>query len=159
MDIKEKYVLNSEFDALFDLPGQKQEEVDALVLAAQFLAVVSETLDARKLSRKDFASLLGTSASWLTQLFRGDKLPSLTMLSRMADVLDIQYDIRQWDKPQAVAPGETEQIALIDRVARYEKAKPPFIKLYRPDWGSDLAYANEVPRTKSGSPANIPMIA
>ena len=105
MNFKEKYLVNSEFDALFDLSDQEQEEVDAKVLAAQFLAVVSETLEAREMNRKDFAAMLGTSASWLTQLFRGDKLPSLTMLSRMANVLDINFDIQQRDKPGVCAHG------------------------------------------------------
>ena len=105
MKFKEKHLVDSEFDALFDLPDQEQKVVDAKVLAAQFLAVVRQTLEAHDLNRKDFAALLGTSASWLTQLFRGDKLPSLTMLSRMANVLDIKFDIRQRDKVGVATHG------------------------------------------------------
>lgn len=159
MKFEKKFLVNTEFSSLFDLSDEEQEEVDALVLAAQFLAVVNETLEARKMNRKDFAALLGTSASWLTQLFRGDKLPSLAILSRMANVLDIKYDIRQGDKPLAVAPSETQQIALIDRIAQYEKIKQPFVKIYRPDWGNAQDYTNEAHRTLSNSLSNIPLIA
>lgn len=148
----------SEFEFLFDLSEEDQNEVDALVLAAQFLAIVQECLDHKGMTRKEFAAQLGTSASWLTQLFRGDKLPSFGMLSRMAQVLDVQFDIKTKNQPVPVAGTETEQIALMERLPIQQK-NSPFTQIFRPNWSESNREKNYLPGYFPKSVTEIPLIA
>ena len=72
----ENIVFAPEFQNLFQLSEKDQNEVDSLVLAAQFLSHFTTILDERNISRKHLAQQIGVSPSWLTQIFRGDKLPN-----------------------------------------------------------------------------------
>ena len=45
------------------------------------------------MSKKDLATAIGTSASYITQLFRGNKMINLEMLAKIQQALEIDYDI------------------------------------------------------------------
>ena len=66
-------------------PSNREEKVElgASLLMAQFLTLVQEEADRRQLKRKELAEMIGTSASYLTQLFRGHKLINLTTAAKL----------------------------------------------------------------------------
>lgn len=53
---------------------------------------IAEARKARNLSQSDFARMLEVHQTYISQLEKGLKLPSLDVLVRMADVLDCSVD-------------------------------------------------------------------
>ena len=45
------------------------------------------------ITRKELATRIGTSPSYITQLFRGDKILNLTMMARIQEACNIKFDI------------------------------------------------------------------
>ena len=84
--------LANELDELlaFD-SSEAQWEHEAQMLAFQFLGRIDKAMADKKMSKKELASRVGTSASFITQVFRGDRKPSWTMLVKMAGALGIRY--------------------------------------------------------------------
>lgn len=77
------------------LPADAQEATDrkALLLGARFLSLIQQACEQQHITRKTLAARVGTSPAYLSQIFRGDKLPNLGLLVRMADALDLEFDI------------------------------------------------------------------
>ena len=67
--------------------------VDTQVLMYRFLAEVEKITDEREISRRQLAKLLGTSASYITQIFQGNKVINLDLLARIQRALDIKFEI------------------------------------------------------------------
>ena len=89
--------LDKSFDDLF-LELENDYEVEAKVLASKILSEIKHLTDRRNLNRKDIAELLGTSASYLTQLYRGNKLLNLVTLAKFKNKLDINIEINVTEK-------------------------------------------------------------
>lgn len=67
--------------------------LDAQVLMYRFLSEVEKITDEKNISRRQLAKLLGTSPSYITQLFRGNKIMSLEFLGRIQRALNIEFKI------------------------------------------------------------------
>lgn len=89
--------LDKSFDGLF-LELENDYEVEAKVIASKILSEIKHLTDRRNLNRKDIAELLGTSASYLTQLYRGNKLLNLITLAKFKKKLDINIEINVFEK-------------------------------------------------------------
>lgn len=63
------------------------------MLSYRFLSEIEKITDARNLSRKELALMLGVSASYITQLYRGSKVINMDMLVRLEQALNIRFDI------------------------------------------------------------------
>jgi transcriptional regulator with XRE-family HTH domain len=72
---------------------QDQLELDAKMIMAKFLEKVQEIATQKGLKKKDLAEKIGTSASYITQLYRGHKLLNLMTLAKLQRALDIEFDI------------------------------------------------------------------
>jgi transcriptional regulator with XRE-family HTH domain len=72
---------------------QDQLELDAKIIMAKFLEKVQEIATQKGLKKKDLAEKIGTSASYITQLYRGHKLLNLMTLAKLQRALDIEFDI------------------------------------------------------------------
>lgn len=89
-----KESLKEEFDNLLKMESIEEElDFRADLLAMQFLGLVDEKMERNNISKKALAERIGTSASFITQLFRGDKKPNWKLLARMSDALDINFKI------------------------------------------------------------------
>ena len=75
---------------------------------ALFGARLREMRIERGLTQPDIASRVGTSASNISDLERGIKVPTLTTVARLADALDCKV---------------TELVAPLDRRTRYDKLR------------------------------------
>lgn len=47
----------------------------------------------QNISKKELAQNVGTSASFITQLFRGDRRPNWSMLAKMSHVLKLEFKV------------------------------------------------------------------
>ncbi len=99
--------IRREFDKLFDQSPEEQIEHRAQLLSAIFLSEVEKELDRMGWTRKRLAKEIGTSASYLTQLFRGDRLLNLKTVAKIEQVLQITFEIRAKRSKQE-NPPETE---------------------------------------------------
>ena len=68
-------------------------EINASVLALQFLGLVDEKMKETGMKKKELADQIGTSVSYLTQLFRGDQKPSWEVLAKMSIVLGLEFRV------------------------------------------------------------------
>lgn len=87
-DIKKAYA-----DAISSV-GKKQIEHEARMIMYRVLSEVERLSDERNLNRKKLASLIGTSASYITQLFRGSKLLNLETIAKFQQVFGITFEIK-----------------------------------------------------------------
>ena len=86
---------NQNLDLAFEeLFGQEIDyETEARVLASRILSEISIITEKRDLTRKNVAELMGTSASYITQLYRGTKLLNLITLVKLKDKLNLDIEV------------------------------------------------------------------
>jgi transcriptional regulator with XRE-family HTH domain len=109
---KELQKIQSEFDDIFTFENeQDQIEADAHTLMAKFLSEVQEITDKKGINRKELAAEIGTSASYLTQLFRGHKLLNLLTAAKLQRALDIKFNITIDGKNKFESPVDENAIA------------------------------------------------
>jgi transcriptional regulator with XRE-family HTH domain len=86
--------IKKEWDALFNTMSQEDlVSSKADVLAMQFLGLVDLKMEQDNISKKELAQKVGTSASFITQLFRGDRKPNWNILAKMSIELGIEFKV------------------------------------------------------------------
>lgn len=91
----EQYIKQA-FDELFNSFTEEEKlESEARLLMFRFLDVIERKREKVGWSRKQLAQKVGTSASYITQLMRGDKLINMLTLAKMQKALDIKFDISE----------------------------------------------------------------
>jgi len=124
--------IKKSFDELFNsFTKEELIEQEARLLAFCFLSVIENALEAQKMSKKLLAEKVGTSASYITQLFRGDRLPNFSILSKIKDVLGIEFEVKA-KEVQVVADNMTFEFPELERqfgfVSLYTNLKPNYGK-------------------------------
>lgn len=89
--------LDLAFDSLFD-NHEVDYNIEAKVLASKVLSEITTIIDKKNLNRKSVAELIGTSASYLTQLYKGTKLLNFITLAKLKDKLDLDFEIKVKEK-------------------------------------------------------------
>lgn len=109
---KELQRIQNEFDDIFSFQDEKDKvEVDAHVIMAKFLSKIQEVADEKGILRKELAESIGTSASYLTQLFRGHKLMNLLTVAKLQRALDIKFEINIEGRDNFAISADEEAIA------------------------------------------------
>jgi len=85
--------IRSEFQKLFEKSPDEQVEHRAQMLSWIFLSEAQKVMDRKGWPRKRLAKEIGTSASYLTQLFRGDRLLNFKTVAKIEAALDIEFEI------------------------------------------------------------------
>lgn len=85
--------IRSEFQKLFEQPPEEQIEHRAKMLSYIFLSEVQKAMDRKKWTRKQLAEEIGMSASYLTQLYRGDRLLNFKTVAKIEAALDINFSV------------------------------------------------------------------
>jgi transcriptional regulator with XRE-family HTH domain len=95
-------------------PENKIEQ-DAQMLMFRFLSEIEKFTDLKGFSRKELAKRIGTSASYLTQVWRGDKPLNFQTVAKLQEVLNISFKIS----------GESNviEIEIEDEVLWHEKIR------------------------------------
>ncbi len=84
------------FNALFNnISEQDKLDNEAKLIMFRFLEVIEKRREKLGWTRKKLAQKIGTSASYITQLMRGDKLINMLTLAKMQRVLGIKFDISE----------------------------------------------------------------
>jgi transcriptional regulator with XRE-family HTH domain len=108
MKFKEKFNINSEFEGLFTEKSKEEElEHEAKMIMFRFLNELEKMNSDKPIKKKDLAKALNTSASFITQLYRGDKLINLLTLAKIQDAYNITFEIKaklnsEINKPEKV---------------------------------------------------------
>jgi transcriptional regulator with XRE-family HTH domain len=86
--------IKNEWENLFNEISY-EDRVSSLadVLALQFLGLVDRKMGLESVSKKELAEKIGTSASFITQLFRGDKKPNWNILAKMSMELGLEFKV------------------------------------------------------------------
>lgn len=87
---------------------QELDEQAAAMLSFGFLSEVAHLTKARGLTRRALAQAVGTTPSYITQLYRGDRLLNLTMAARFERALGVQFHIKA---VSTALPSAAEQAA------------------------------------------------
>jgi transcriptional regulator with XRE-family HTH domain len=94
---------------------QDQLELEAKIIMAKFLEKIQEIAAQKGLKKKDLAQKIGTSASYITQLYRGHKLLNLMTLAKFQSALDIEFDIAIKGSEQIKNPVNEENIEVYSK--------------------------------------------
>lgn len=96
MKFKEKYNINKDFESLFTFQDEKEElDHEAHMIMLRFLGEIEENYSKNDTFKKnELAIKLGVSPSYITQLFKGDKLMNLTMLAKIQKAFNITFEIK-----------------------------------------------------------------
>ncbi len=84
--------IRSDFQKLFEKSPKEQVEHRAQMLSFIILSEVQKAIDRKGWTRKQLADEIGTSASYLTQLFRGDRLLNFKTVAKIEGALDIRFE-------------------------------------------------------------------
>ncbi|MES2447152.1 MAG: helix-turn-helix transcriptional regulator [Bacteroidota bacterium] len=91
--------IQNSFNEILSISSEQERlELEAQSLAFSFLAEIDKAMSEQKMSKKALAESIGTSASYITQLFRGDRLPNFINLAKMKEALGMEFDIEVRDK-------------------------------------------------------------
>ena len=86
--------IKDQFDELLAFKSlEEQIEHDAQMLAFQFLSKVDLAMAELNISKKMLAKKVGTSPSFITQLFRGDRKPNWNILAKMQQELNLDFKL------------------------------------------------------------------
>jgi transcriptional regulator with XRE-family HTH domain len=88
-------IINPEFAELFAFKNEKEEiEHNAQMISYRILSEVEKICDDRKIKKKDLAELVGTSKSYITQLFNGSKSINTDIMAKFEKALHVSFEIR-----------------------------------------------------------------
>lgn len=74
-------------------------QLDEYMLMANYLSEIERLLGEKSLNRKELAIQIGTSPSYLTQVFRGDKPLNFKTLAKIQKALNIRFEIQTISLP------------------------------------------------------------
>lgn len=101
--------IKAKFDELLRFKSQEEEiDHDAQMLAFSFLSIIDAEMERQDVNKKALAEKVGTSQSYITQLFRGDRKPNWTILAKMQKELGIQFNV---STPQDIEQSIYEAIS------------------------------------------------
>ncbi|MEJ8819461.1 hypothetical protein [Lacibacter sp. H407] len=107
---------------LFSFKSEKEKyEHDAQILMFKFLSEVEQYQEAQGINRKSLAQKIKTSASYLTQLWRGNKPLNFVTLVKMQDALKLKFIIKAVPVNEEVRIEDEEFFR--DRIKKYHSEK------------------------------------
>jgi ribosome-binding protein aMBF1 (putative translation factor) len=87
--------IKKQFEELLSFKSEEDKiELDAKELVFSFLSEFDKAMERNKVSKKELAKSIGTSASYITQLFRGDRTPNFANIAKMKEALNLEFDIK-----------------------------------------------------------------
>jgi transcriptional regulator with XRE-family HTH domain len=120
------------FDDVFFFENESDQiEIDAQVIMAKFLSEIQEVADNLGIKRNELAKKIGTSASYLTQLYRGHKMLNLPTIAKFQKALDIKFDISVENKIQAKAVIDEKNVAEFLDNWYFNSNRGEFLKITR----------------------------
>lgn len=75
------------------LTESEKIDSDSFILMSSFLSVIEIVQEEKGITRKELASMIKTSPSYLTQVFRGDKPLNFITLAKIQRALGIRFSV------------------------------------------------------------------
>jgi hypothetical protein len=95
MKFKDKYDIAPEFENLFSFKTKEEElEHEAKMIMFRFLSELEKLNTEKPIKKKELANAINTSASFITQLYQGDKLINLLTLAKIQDAYNLTFEIK-----------------------------------------------------------------
>lgn len=92
--LKNNEEIKEAFNQLFgQLSEQDKLDNAARLLMFRFLSIIEVKCEELGWNRKQLAEKIGTSSSYITQLFRGDKLVNMLTLAKFQKALGLEFEI------------------------------------------------------------------
>lgn len=86
--------IKAAFGSLFEnRTEQERREYAAQMLSFRYLSEIERLMQAFGMTKRRLAEMVGTSPSYITQLFRGDRLLNFDMLARMEEALSVKFTV------------------------------------------------------------------
>lgn len=87
--------INPAFEELFSF-GSKNERIEhnSQMISFRILSEVEKLCVEKKIKKKELAEMVGTSRSYITQLFRGTKQINTDIMARFEDVLNMHFEVK-----------------------------------------------------------------
>lgn len=87
--------INPEFEDLFSFKTNEERiEHKAQMISYRILSEVEKLCEEKKMKKADLAKKVGTSKSYITQLFRGSKQVNTWIMAKFEDALDVSFNIK-----------------------------------------------------------------
>lgn len=116
MKLNKKYNVAPGFESLFAHKSEEEAlEHEARMIMARFLSEMEKVASEKKLKKADIAKAIGTSASFITQLYRGDKLINLTTLAKLQVAYDFTFEV----KAKENSSNYQEEVEALSRNVRF----------------------------------------
>ena len=80
-------------EILSSISTNDKYDVDAKLIMAQFINGILSTMESTEVNRKDLAGKIGTSASFITQVFKGTKSINFLTLAKIQEALNIKFTV------------------------------------------------------------------
>ena len=89
-----KMKINPAYESLFSF-GSKKEKIEhkAQMISFRILSEVEKICDEKKINKRVLSKLVGTSPSYITQLFRGTKQVNTEIMAKFEEALNISFQI------------------------------------------------------------------
>ena len=87
----------NDFRELIAETSEEKIESRAHLLSLIFLSEAEKAMDRKGWTKKRLAHEIGTSASYLTQLFRGDRLLNFKTIAKIEGALDVRFEITAYE--------------------------------------------------------------
>jgi transcriptional regulator with XRE-family HTH domain len=78
-------------NSLNSLTPEEKLEINAHKLAIEFLSIAEDAMLQKGINKKQLAKKIGTSPSYITQLFIGDRKPNFSFLAKLESALDLKF--------------------------------------------------------------------
>jgi len=95
MKFKEKYDVAKGFENLFEFDSKEAElEHEAKMIMFRFLSELERLHENQPMAKKNIAEAIGTSPSYITQIFQGNKLINLITLAKLQEAYNFTFEIK-----------------------------------------------------------------
>lgn len=101
MNMNTKTGINSLKEIFQSKDFQEEVEFETGMLSLAFLNAIEKEAKIQGYNRKELAKKVGTSASYMTQIFRGNKIPNLRILVALGLALNKKFNAVPVDDIQA----------------------------------------------------------
>lgn len=109
MKFNEKYQIAQEFEHLFSFANEFEElEHEEKLLSIKFLSEFEKIINDKDIKRKDIALALKTSPSYITQLFKGDRLVNIPILIKIQEKYNFTFEINAINNKQEYSEKTTK---------------------------------------------------
>jgi transcriptional regulator with XRE-family HTH domain len=86
--------INPAFEDLFTFKNKEDKiEHDAQMISYRILSELEKICDQKNISKKALADMVGTSKSYITQLFNGTKSINTSIMAKFEHALDARFEV------------------------------------------------------------------